>query len=94
MSLRDSQQSMRPLCSDLLFTPVDYIFVKCLTKCMSRIIGVQSISYSSNFIFTVISLLYYYSEGVIQFWEVNWALGLKKWLKSQGRWHITESKSP
>ena len=28
MPLGDSQLSMRPPCSDLLFTPIDYIFVQ------------------------------------------------------------------
>ena len=32
---RESQISIRPLCSDMLFTPIDYMFVICLTKCMS-----------------------------------------------------------
>jgi len=82
MLLIDSHLSMRPLCLDLLFTPVDYIFVICLTKCMSWLVGFKSRSNSSNCIFTVISMLSYYSEGVIQFWAVAWALGLEKWLKS------------
>ena len=67
MFLSDSQLSMRPLCSDLLFTPVDYIFVICLTKCLSWLVVVQLSSYLSVFIYIVISLLFYYSKDVIQF---------------------------
>jgi len=42
MLLSDSEISMRPPCSDLLFKPVDCIFVACLVKCMSWLVGVQS----------------------------------------------------
>ena len=41
MVLSNSQLSMRPLCSELLFTPVDYIFVICLMKCLSWLVGFQ-----------------------------------------------------
>jgi len=78
-----SQISMRPLCSDMLFTPVDYIFVICLMKCFSWLVGVQSRYYSSKFISIVISMLSYCSEYFIPFWVVTRALGLKMWLKCQ-----------
>ena len=84
MLLSNSQLSMRPLCSDLLFTLVDYIFVICLTKCLSWLVRVQSRSHSSDCIYTVISLLFYCSKDVIQFWAVTWAMGSKKWLEYQG----------
>ena len=42
MVLNDSLLSMRPLCSKLLFTPVDYICIICLMKFLSWIVGVQS----------------------------------------------------
>lgn len=90
----ESQISMRPICSDLLFTLVDYIFMTCLTKCPSWLVGVQSRSYSSNCISTIIYMLSYYYEGFIQFWEVTWALDLKMWLKSWGQWHRSEKNSP
>jgi len=90
MLLSDSKLSMRPLRSYMLFTPVDYIFVMSLTKCLSWLVGVQSRYYSSNCIFIVISLLSYCSKAVIQFWVVTWALGMKKWLKSHEYWHNTK----
>ena len=65
-----------------------------LTKCLSWLIGVKSRSYSSNCISSIISMLSYCFEGVIQFQVVTWALGLKMWLKSQGHWHKTEQNSP
>jgi len=68
---------MRPICSDLLFKPVDYIFVTCLMKCMSWLVGVQSSPYSSNFICILILLLSLSSESVIEFWAMTWTLGLK-----------------
>jgi len=40
MVLSDSQLSMIPLYSKLLFTPVDYIFVICLKKFLSWLVGV------------------------------------------------------
>jgi len=42
MPLSDSQLSMRPPCSDLLFTRIDYIFVICLTKFLLWVEEVQS----------------------------------------------------
>ena len=80
----DSQISMRPLCLNLLFTYVDYIFVICLTKHMSWLVGVWLRASSSIYICIIVSLLSLYSEGAIQFWVVAWAMGLRKWLKSQG----------
>ena len=41
MVLSGSQISMRSLRLNLLFTPVDYIFVIFLTKCLSLLVGVQ-----------------------------------------------------
>ena len=49
--LSDSKLCMRPLCSELLFTPVNYIFVMCLTKWLSCLVGVQSRSSTSIFLY-------------------------------------------
>lgn len=83
MVLSDSQISMKSICFYLLFTPVDYIFVICLTKCLSWLVGVLLRACSTNWFCIIISLLFYYSEDVIPFWVVTWALGLKKCLKSR-----------
>jgi len=80
----DSQISMRPLSLNMLFTLVDHIFMICLTKFMSWLVGLQLRICSSIYICIIISLLYFCYEGVIQFWAVTWALGMKRWLKSQG----------
>jgi len=90
----DSQMSMRPICLDLLFTPVDYILVICLMKCLSWLVGVQTIPCSSNFICIIIPFLSFCSEGIIKLCAMSWPLGLKKWLKYQGRWHNNEKNSP
>ena len=84
---------MRPICLDMLFTPVDYIFVICLRKFLSWLVGVQSRACLSNFICNIISFLSFCSEGVIQFWAVTWALSLKTWIKSWGCQHNTEQAS-
>ena len=39
MALSDSKLSMKPICSELLITHVDYTFVICLTKCLSWLVG-------------------------------------------------------
>ena len=65
MFLSDSQISMRSLCLNLLFTLVDYKFVICLTKCLSRLVGVKSKSFSGNFNGIIIPLLSLCSEGTI-----------------------------
>ena len=93
MVLSDSQLSMRTLCSEFLFTPVVYIFVTCLTKCLSWLVWVQSTFHSSIVFSTVISMLFYYYEGVMKFWAVIRALGLKKCLKSRGCWNNTKKFS-
>lgn len=94
MILSDFQLGMRPLCSKLLFRPVDYIFAICLTKCMSWLLGVKWRSWTSICFSTVISMLFYWYEDMVQLLVVTWALGLKKWLKSRSRWHITDKFSP
>ena len=94
MFLSDSQLSMKPLFSYMLFRHVDYIFGICLTKYLSWLVGVQSRFYSSDWIRIIISLLIYCSEDVIPFLVVTWVLGLKKRLKSQGHWYITMKKGP
>ena len=81
----DSQVSMSPLCLNMLFTLVDYIFMTCLTKRLSWVVGVWLRACLGIYICIIVSLLSLCSEGVIQFWVVTSALGLKKWLKSQGR---------
>jgi len=70
MLLSDSQISMRPICSNMLFTPLDYIF-------LSYLVGVCLRACSRIFICIIFSLLYLYYEGVIQFFVVTWAMGLK-----------------
>jgi len=94
MVLRNYQISMRLLCLNMLFTPIDCIFVICLKKLLSWLVGVRLRACSSIYFFIIVSLLSYCSENVIQFWVVTCALGLKRWLKSQERWHITEKNSP
>lgn len=94
MLLNDYQISMRPLCSDRLFKPVDYIFVTCLTKFLSWLVGVQSIPCSNNYICILIMLLSFSSKSVIKFWAMNWALGLKKWHKSWSHMRRSEEKIP
>jgi len=87
---RESHISMRPICSDLLFTLVGWIFTKCLKKYLSWLVGVQWRSWTSMFFSTIISMLFNLFEEMVQFWAVIWALGLKKWLESRIRCHITD----
>jgi len=61
---------------------------------ISWLVGVQSRDCSSSCNCIIISLLSFFHEGVIQFWAKASALGLKKWLKSQGHWHNTKKNSP
>ena len=93
MLLSDSQIIMRPLYSNLLFKPIDYIFATCLTKCLSWLVGVQSSPYSSNYICIIILLLPFTSKSVTELWVVTWVLGLKKWHKSWSRRHMFREKS-
>jgi len=65
MLLSDSQMSMRPLGSELLFKPVNCIFVTCLMRFMSWKVGFKSIPCSSDCICIIIPLLSFYFEGVI-----------------------------
>ena len=82
MLLSDSQIIMRPLCSDMLFKPVDYIFVTSLTKCMSWLVGVQSRPCQCFCKCIIVLLCKLISKLVIELWAVSWALDLKKWHKS------------
>ena len=84
MLLNDSQIIMRPICSDLLFKPVNYIFVTCLTKCMSWLVGVHSSPYSSACFYIVIPVSCFSSESVMEFWAVTRALGLKQMTQKLG----------
>ncbi len=93
MLLNDSQMTMGPLCLELLFTPVDYILMICLTKWLSWLVGVNSRACSSICIYIIISLISFCFEGFIHFLAVTWALGLKKCLKSRGHWHNTKRNS-
>jgi len=77
MILSNYQISMIPLCSDMLFKLVDYIFVICLTKCLSWLVGVKSIPCHCFFKCIIFMLCKFISESVIEFWVVTWALGLK-----------------
>ena len=77
MVLSDSQLSLRPLCTKLLITHIDYTLAICLTKCLSRLLGIQSRSWKSIIFSTIISMLFYWYKEMVQFWVVTWALGLK-----------------
>lgn len=85
---------MRPICSKLLFTVVNYIFLTCFMKFMSWLVGVQSSPCSRNFICIIFLLLYFIPEGAIGFQTVIQSGSLKKWLKSLGHGHNTGQKSP
>ena len=78
MILSDSHISMRPLCSYMLFKPVDYIFVTCLTKCLSWLVGVQCRPCPCFFKCIIVILCKFISGSVIEFWAMTWDLGLKK----------------
>lgn len=77
----------------MLFKPIDYIFMTCITKFMLWLVGFQLGPFSSNFIRIIILLLSFNSENVIKFWAVMWDLGLKKWHKSRSCMHKSEEKS-
>jgi len=62
----ESQISMRPLCSALLFRPIDLIFVICLTKCLSWLVGVQSSPCQCFCKCIIVPLCKFISEGVIE----------------------------
>ncbi len=94
MLLSDSQISMTPLWSYLLFKLLDYIFVTCLTKCLSWIVAVQLSPCSSVLFYIIIPLLSFSSGSVMEFWAMTQALGLKKWHINQGRRLRTTGKSP
>ena len=83
----ESQISIKPLCLNMLFPHVYYIFMICFMEFLSLIVWFQSRSSSSNCIRIVTSLLSYCSEDVILFQEVTQVLGLKEWLESRGCWH-------
>jgi len=67
MLLTDSQISMRPIFSDLLFKPIECIFLTCLTQSLSWLVGVQSSLYSSNYICIIIPLLYFIFGSFMEF---------------------------
>jgi len=52
----DSQVSMRSLYLILLFTLVGYMLMICLTKCLSRLVGVWLLSCSTYYFCIIISL--------------------------------------
>ena len=93
MLLSDSKISMRPLCSDLLLKPLDYIFVTCLRKCLSWLVGVQSRPCHCFCKCIIVMLCKFISESVNEFWAVTWTLGLKKWHKSKSRRQRSKEKS-
>jgi len=55
----DSQISMKSIHLILLFTPVGYMLMICLTKCLSWIVGVWLRS-GSTYCFGIIVSLYFY----------------------------------
>lgn len=71
MLLSDSQMSMRPISSNLLFKPIDYIIVTCLMKCLSWLVGVESSPCLINCICIIIMLFSFSFESVIEFWAVT-----------------------
>ena len=71
MVLSDSEISTRSLCLNMLFTPIDYMFVICLAKCMSWLIGVWLRACSTNYFFIIVSLLFYCFEDAIPFWATT-----------------------
>ena len=68
MVLSDSQLSMIPLCLELLFTLVDYIFVICLTKCLSWLVGVHSSLCSRICVGIIVSMFLFISVNSMKFW--------------------------
>ena len=82
MLLSDSHISMRPLCSDMLLWLVECIFVTCLTKCLSCLVGFQSSICSSICFSIIVSMLLFIIEGFMELWEVAWVLDLKSGTKS------------
>jgi len=81
MLLSDSQINMRSLWLDMLFTPIDYIFVTCLTKLLSWLVGVQSRPYHCFCKCIIIILCKFISKSVIEFWVVTWAQANKSNIK-------------
>ena len=67
MVLSDFQISMISLCLIMLFASIDYMFVICLAKFLSWLVGVWLRACSSIFFSIIISLLFYYSRDVMQF---------------------------
>ena len=71
MPHKESQISMKPLCSTLLLRPVDFIFVICLTKFLSWLMGsslVLVIFFANVSFFLLCKFIY---ECVIEFWVVS-----------------------
>lgn len=77
MLLSDSQISMRPLCLNLLFTPIDCIDAKCLTECQSRLEMVRSSLGVSFWFISIVIMCLMDSGGCSKFWAVAEILGLK-----------------
>lgn len=67
MLLSDSQISVRPLCSDLLFKAIECIFVTCLTKCVKWLVGVKPSPCSSIFICIIFLMLLFISRSFMEF---------------------------
>ena len=66
----DSHISMRSLCSDLLLRAVYFMFMMCLMKYFSSIVGVRLNPYSSVFISNLVSMLSIISISFMKFWVV------------------------
>lgn len=90
----DSQISMRSLHLILLFTSEGYMFMICLMKCLSWLVRVSLRSWSTICFCIIISLYFTWFWAFIPLWVVAWAIGLKKWLNSWGRWHRTGKFGP
>ena len=94
----NSHISMILLCSNLLLWCVECIFVTCLTKCLSWLVGVQSSHWSNVCNSNLVSISFIISEAYMEFWVFAWVLALKSGTKSKvvgseldenfhSRWH-------
>lgn len=75
MLLSDSQIGMRPISSNLLFWPIDYIFVTCFMKFMSCMVVVRSSTCWIICASILSSRLFIISEIFMKFWKMAWKCG-------------------
>lgn len=77
MLLSDSYISMRPLWLNILFTPVDYIFVICLTKCQCWLGMVKPSPGVSFWFISLVIMCLMHSRSYNKLWVAVGILGLK-----------------